>query len=312
MMVYDCIIIGGGIAGLQAAIQLGRYAMHDVLVIDSGDGRSKICRSYRNLLGYPGGVSGDTLRQAGLAQAADYGIEVITDTILEARGIASDLFELRGSKPGSEPYQSRTLLIATGVMDRLPDYPELRPCLGLTVFVCPDCDGYEIRNRSTLVLGAGDVGANMALTLRTWTDKLLYLDQAPESQSVSAPLQEKLAAASIVYQRAEHLRVHADCDGNLQGITLQDGTRIEADRAFLAYGGNEVRSSLARQLGAKLHENSHIWTDPRSKMTSVSGIWAAGDVAIHSEQVSIAMGEGAQAAIWIHKTLLKMKQARQQ
>ncbi|SDW95375.1 NAD(P)/FAD-dependent oxidoreductase [Paenibacillus sp. CF384] len=310
-MVYDCIIIGGGIAGLQAAIQLGRYAMHDVLVIDSSDGRSKICRSYRNLLGYPDGVSGAALREAGLAQAADYGIQVITDTILEARGIASNLFKLHGSKPENAAYQSRTLLIATGVMDRLPDYPELRPCLGLTVFVCPDCDGYEIRNRSTLVLGAGDVGARMALTLRTWTDKLLYIDQASESQTISASLLEQLAAASIPYQRAEHLHVRADRDGNLQGITFQDGTRIEADRAFLAYGGNEVRSSLARQLGAKLHENSHIWTEPRSKMTSIPGVWAAGDVAVHAEQVSIAMGEGAQAAIWIHKTLLNMKQPQQ-
>ncbi|RAP74165.1 NAD(P)/FAD-dependent oxidoreductase [Paenibacillus montanisoli] len=307
----DCIIIGGGIAGLQAAIQLGRYAIHNVLVIDAGDGRSAICRSYRNLLGYPEGVSGTALRQAGRSQLAAYGIEVVTDTVMEARPIPGSPggFELRCSKPGAPAYQAKTLLIATGVMDRLPDYPELRPCLGLTVFVCPDCDGYEIRGRSTIVLGAGDVGARMALTLRIWTDKLLYIDQAAEQrQAASGSMQEQLAAASIAYRYERELRVNADCDGNFHGVILPDGTILEAERAFVAYGGNEVKSSLAKQLGAKMHENSHIWNDPRSKMTSVPGVWAAGDVAVHSEQVSIAMGEGAQAAIWIHKTLLGMRQ----
>ncbi|WP_308636853.1 NAD(P)/FAD-dependent oxidoreductase [Paenibacillus silvisoli] len=305
----DCIIVGGGIAGLQAAIQLGRYAIHNVLVIDAGDGRSAICRSYKNLLGFPEGVSGETLRKAGLSQLAAYGIEIVTDTILEARSLPEGGFELHGGN--GRAYRAKTLLIATGVMDRLPDYPELRPCLGLTVFVCPDCDGYEIRGRRTLVLGAGDAGARMALTLRTWTDQLIYVDQADEPRRTAGPdLLNQLAAASIAYRQEPALqRVDADCDGNFRGVTLQDGTVIEADRAFVAYGGNEVKSSLAKQLGAKLHENSHIWNDPRSKMTSVPGVWAAGDVAVHSEQVSIAMGEGAQAAIWIHKTLLDMRRA---
>ncbi|REE68013.1 thioredoxin reductase [Paenibacillus taihuensis] len=323
-MIMDCIIIGGGIAGLQAAIQLGRYASHRVLVIDSGDGRSAICRSYRNLLGYPDGVSGTELREAGMRQLAAYGIDVVHDTIVDASRAADGHFVLRGAGEGesssSATYKARTLLIATGVMDRFTDYPGLRPCLGLTVYVCPDCDGYEVKDRRTIVLGAGDVGANMALTLRAWTDKLVYIEQAeaePEAKAnndaqqrtasgaTSASIRAQLEAAGIRHTQAVVSAITVDtATGQFRGVQLADGTAIEADRAFLAYGGNEVRSQLARQLGASLHENGHVWTDPRSKMTSVPGVWAAGDVAVHAEQVSIAMGEGAQAAIWIHKLLM--------
>lgn len=327
-MIMDCIIIGGGIAGLQAAIQLGRYASHRVLVIDSGDGRSAICRSYRNLLGYPDGVSGAELREAGLRQLAAYGIDVVHDTIVDAARTADEHFVLRGTESsGSTTYMARTLLMATGVMDRFRDYPGLRPCLGLTVYVCPDCDGYEVKDRRTIVLGEGDVGASMALTLRAWTDKLVYIDQAEEAardhvvdattdgathrlqqqqqlRATSPRLREELEAAGIRRIPAAVSAITADtATGRFQGVQLADGTAIEAERAFLAYGGNDVRSQLARQLGASLHENGHVWTDPRSKMTSVTGVWAAGDVAVHAEQVSIAMGEGAQAAIWIHKLL---------
>lgn len=83
-----------------------------------------------------------------------------------------------------------------------------------------------------------------------------------------------------------------------------DGQQIESRKAFLAFGGNEVRSGLAVQLGAAVSENGHIEVDPRSKQTSVPYLWAAGDVTVHSEQLAIAMGDGSQAAIWIHKSLL--------
>ncbi|WP_219834562.1 NAD(P)/FAD-dependent oxidoreductase [Paenibacillus sp. R14(2021)] len=304
----DCIIVGGGLAGLQAAIQLGRYAKYKVLVIDSGDGRSTLCRSYRNLLGYPDGVSGEAIRQAGLKQLGTYGMEQKPDTILEAASLPNGGFGLRGSSGAS--YESRTLLLATGVMDRLPGWPGLHPCLGLTVYVCPDCDGYEVKDRRTLVLGAGDVGARMALTLRAWTDELLYLNQESAKHPVSSELTARLAAAGIRHRQADVTAVNASMDGVFHGVLLRDGSEITAERAFVAFGGNEVRSQLAAQLGARLHENRHVWTDPRTKMTSIPQVWAAGDIAFHSEQAVIAMGEGAQAAIWMHKALTDMEERR--
>jgi thioredoxin reductase (NADPH) len=304
-VVYDCIIIGGGIAGLQAAIQLGRYAMHTVLVIDAGNGRSTLCRSYRNILGYPNGVSGGQLRSIGIEQASSYGVEFVMDEVIDAQVSPNGTFILKGIKDKGT-YESLTLLLATGVMDRFPELPGLRECLGLTVFVCPDCDGYEVKGRVTLVLGAGDVGADMALTLRSWTSQLLYLNH--EQKPVNPEMMDRLQAAGIRYMPEPIQHVLVGSEGSFQGVQLQNGQRIEAERAFLAFGGNEVKSALAKQLGAQLHENKHIWTDLRTKKTSLAHVWAAGDVAIHSEQVTIAMGEGAQAAIWIHKSLLKLKE----
>ncbi|WP_235948218.1 NAD(P)/FAD-dependent oxidoreductase [Paenibacillus glycinis] len=307
-MTYDCIIVGGGLAGMQAGIQLGRYASHKVLVVDSEDGRSTLCRNYRNLLGYPGGVSGETIRQAGRKQLGDYGIELVRDRITDAEHLTHDRgFRLRGADGAI--YETRTALLATGVMDRLPDWPGLLPCLGLSVFVCPDCDGYEIRGRETLVLGSGDVGANMALTLLQWTDRLLYLRQEDAEHPLSPELAQRLAAAGIPHRVAPVRAVMAADDGAMTGVVLQDGTELAAGRAFVAFGGNEVRSQLAGRLGARLHENRHVWSDPRTKMTSVPRLWAAGDIAFHSEQATVAMGEGAQAAIWIHKALLEANEA---
>ncbi|MBO7748785.1 NAD(P)/FAD-dependent oxidoreductase [Paenibacillus sp. MWE-103] len=305
-MTYDCIIVGGGLAGMQAGIQLGRYDAHKVLVVDSEDGRSTLCRRYRNFLGYPNGVSGEELRRAGRRQLNEYGIRVARDTILAAEhaGSGDDAaggFRLRGAQ--GAVYETRAMLLATGVMDRLPDWPGLRPCLGLTVFVCPDCDGFEIRGRETLVLGRGDVGAEMALTLSQWTKRLLYLRQEDETHPLGPELAERLAAAGIEHRAAPVRAIRAAGDGVFQTAVLQDGTEVAADRAFVAFGGNEVRSGLAEQLGARMHPNRHVWTDPRTKQTTVPGLWAAGDIAFHSEQATVAMGEGAQAAIWIHKSL---------
>lgn len=298
-MIYDCIIIGGGIAGLQAAIQLGRY-MHKVLVIDAGDGRSTICQSYHNILGYPDGVSGEYLRTVGQSQAEKLGVQFLlekVEKIEQAQGFVVSVHN--GTR-----YHGKRILIATGVMDRLPELPELFPCLGQSVYVCPDCDGYEIKDKPTIVLGSGNVGANMAITLTYWTDKLIYINH--ELQKVDAALIQRLKEKQITYYEIPIKSVLAEGQ-HFQGVILENGEKLEVGHGFVAFGSNEVKSQLAKQLGAELLENKHIIVDPRTKMTSVKNVWAAGDIVAHSEQVTIAMGEGAQAAIWIHKSLLESK-----
>ncbi|MGG1514484.1 NAD(P)/FAD-dependent oxidoreductase [Paenibacillus oryzisoli] len=301
----DCLVVGGGIAGLQAAIQLGRYE-HRVMVIDSGGGRSTLCRSYHNLLGWPDGVSGEELRRLGRLQAERLGVQFVQDEIVQAvqKGKIGEGFELWGKS--GRGYVGRLLLLATGLMDRIPDVPGLKPCLGLTVYVCPDCDGYEIRDKVTIVMGSGDAGAAMALKLSTRTDRLTYVNHqqcAVQSKFVKA-LQEK----GIELVQEDIQEVITAGAGAFGGVVLGSGKRLAAERGFIAFGGNEVKSDLARQLGAERMENRHIITDPRSKMTSVPFVWAAGDVGVHAEQITIAMGEGAQAAIWMNKALLHMRE----
>ncbi|MBD2869932.1 NAD(P)/FAD-dependent oxidoreductase [Paenibacillus arenilitoris] len=302
-MQYDCVIIGGGIAGLQAAIQLGRYR-HKVAVIDASGGRSNLCRCYHNIIGWPDGVSGSELLASGRKQAQRLQVRMI-----EARAVEAAQERERFAivmEDGGRIY-GRRLLLATGVKDRLPDFPALMPCLGVTVYICPDCDGYEISDRKTIVIGSGKAGAEMALALTFWTDELIYVNH--ELAALDVKEKERLEAKKIAYVEKAVRSVMTE-DDRFQGVVLEDGTMIACDRCFLALGGNEVLSGIAGQLGAELTDNRHIKVDPRTKMTSVKHVWAAGDVTPHSEMATIAMGDGSQAAIWIHKSLLEVEQAK--
>lgn len=352
-MMDDCIIIGGGIAGLQASIQLGRYR-HKVLVVDKGRGRSTLCQGYRNMLGWPDGVSGPELRRLGRLHAERLGIEFREAEATAVARIADGHFQVM-LDAGQGAVSGATLLIATGVSDRYPDLPGLEGCLGRTIFVCSDCDGYESAGRRTVVLGSGVAGYGMATALTYWCDRIVYVNherQALGSERLSRLkelgieyIEEEIAEVLTGPEEAERIGPAAAASpfagqasagavasaaaspsawqapagaaasaaavgGRLSGVRLTSGRVIPADIGFIAFGGNAVHSGLLAHLGVERMENGHIVVDPRSKMTSVRGIWAAGDIAVHSQQATIAMGEGAQAAIWIHKELLKLRPGR--
>jgi thioredoxin reductase (NADPH) len=299
---YECIIIGAGIAGLQAAIQLGRY-MHDVLVIDSENGRSNLCRGYHNILGWPDGVSGQTLRELGRKQAECLGIEFMNDLVVEA-GKKDKLFLLR-TRQGKE-FQAKTLLLSTGIKDHIPDIKNIEPCLGISIYVCPDCDGYEVKDKHVLLLGAGSTGANLALTLTYWTKEITFINH--DAKQLDTSLVNKLEQNHIHIIHEPIKAVIAENESVFKGVILNNGQTVKGDRGFIGFGGNVVHSELASLLGVERLENKHIIVNPRTKETNVTNVWAAGDVVAHSEQVTIAMADGCQAAIWIHKRLVKEKE----
>ncbi|WP_372660737.1 NAD(P)/FAD-dependent oxidoreductase [Cohnella sp.] len=290
-------IVGGGIAGLQAAIQLGRYR-HKIMVIDADEGRSNLCRSYNNIIGWPDGIGGPILRSAGKEHAQRLGVQFLRGTVVKAVR-ESDGFILTTSE--EEEIRGRRLLLATGVKDRLPDFPELIPCMGLSVYVCPDCDGYEVSDKRTLVIGSGNVGGQMALTLSHWTADLIYVNH--EQAALDNKVRHRLEEKGIVYFDQPISSVLTE-GSQFRGVVLKDGDTLLVEKCFIAFGGNEVHSSLAEQLDVRRMDNNHIPVDPRTKMTNAQHVWAAGDVSTFSEMVTIAMGEGSQAAVWIHKSLI--------
>lgn len=287
---------------MQAAIQLGRYR-HKIVVIDADDGRSNLCRSYRNLLGWPNGVSGSSLRAAGMEHAKGLGVQFLRGTVVKAVR-ESGGFLLKTSK--EEEIRGRRLLLATGVRDRLPDFPELIPCMGLSVYICPDCDGYEVSDKRTLVMGSGNIGGQMALTLTHWTANLVYVNH--DLAAIDDKMRYRLEEKGIVIYEQPIRSVLVD-QSQFRGVVLKEGSTVMSEKCFIAFGGNEVRSSLAEQLAVKRLNNKHISVDPRTQMTNVEHVWAAGDVSVHSEMVTIAMGEGSQAAVWIHKSLIDEESA---
>ncbi|KOR89866.1 NAD(P)/FAD-dependent oxidoreductase [Paenibacillus solani] len=306
--VKDCIIVGGGIAGLQAAIQLGRYSVHNILVIDRGTGRSTLCKNYRNILGWPDGVSGDELRKLGRKQAEAVGVTFANDDIRKAERDQAQHFVLTGTD--GKQYKSRTLLLATGLMDRFPKLPGLISALGTSIFVCPDCDGYEIQDRKTIVIGSGDHGASMAVLLSERTGDLIYINH--EGKSVSSEYLSQLAELEIPYVEKKVSEIRCEEDGILSAVVLEDGSIMTAERGFISFGGNTIYSELAEQLGAELEHNRHVKADPRTKMTNIELLWVAGDLGVHSELSTVAMGDGSVAAIWIHKALKKMNNGTDQ
>ncbi|PLT35053.1 NAD(P)/FAD-dependent oxidoreductase [Bacillus sp. V5-8f] len=294
----DCVIIGGGIAGLQAAIQLGRYN-HDVLVLDSNQGRSTICKCYHNILGWPDGVSGAELRRLGKQHAEKYGVSFLQDKVVSLTK-NEGRFELGTEKDGK--YSAATVFLATGLVDNLPSIENLAPCLGKSIYVCPDCDGYEISEKKTVVLGNGNTGANMAAMLTYWSDNIIYINHGKTQIDGSA--KEAIDNHNIPLITEPVSKVILDQDENLKGFMLESGQIIEAERGFTGFSGNKLNYELAKQAGVSLNEKKHVIVNPRTKETNIEGIWAGGDLIAHSEQTTIAMGDGSQAAIWIHKRLM--------
>lgn len=298
---YESIIVGGGIAGLQAAIQLGRYK-HNVLVLDAREGRSSLCQAYHNILGWPDGVSGMELREKGYTHAKRYGVKFLYDRVTDIT--RADDFQIK-TESGLVK-RGKTLLVATGIKDRFPPIEGLVHCLGLSVYVCPDCDGYEVSDQMTVVIGSGRAGAEMCLALTYWTQKLIYINH--EKKELGSELEMKLLQNGIRHLQEPVERIRHQ-NGRLEAVLLENGDIIDCAKGFIAFGHNKVFSDLVRKLGVELEDNRHIPANPRTKETNVPQLWVAGDIGVHSEQVTIAMGEGSQAAIWMHKALLNMARA---
>lgn len=295
---YDTVIVGGGIAGLQTAIQLAR-CLRRVVVIDMPGGRSAVAKTYRNILGFSDGVSGDFLRQVGKQQAQKYGAAFIEDEVTKLAQDSNGSF-LIGTKSGHYPYKAKTLVIATGIRDPFPTIPGFADCVGRSIFLCPDCDGYETVGEETAIIGAGPQAVSMTEELLHYTNKLTVINHA--KAAVEAEVLAGLKERGIGYREEEVHSLH-HLAGQLQEIWLASGERLAASRAFLAFPGAHALTGLLDDFAVHIHEKGHIRTNPRTKETDHENLWAVGDINEHSQQVSIAMGDGTQAAIWIQKRL---------
>lgn len=296
---YDCVVVGGGPAGLTAAIYLARFHLR-TLVIDDGASRAGMIPLTRNHSGYPDGIPGSELLARMREQAQRFGAELLEASVTRLAVGVNGLEVVMGAVA----LETRAVLLATGVVNRRPDMPQTIHSAALArglLRYCPICDGYEVTDKRIAVLGDGERGAREALFLRSYSaDVTLIANEAGLGQDPEAHRQ--LETAGIVQVAGPPGAITIEGDELL--ISTPAGP-LCFDTLYPALG-SEIRSELAVALGAQATEDGCLEVD-RHQRTRVAGLYAAGDVVLGLDQISHAMGEGGVAATTIRNDLAAIK-----
>ncbi|MFJ4029480.1 NAD(P)/FAD-dependent oxidoreductase [Paenarthrobacter sp. NPDC089989] len=304
---YDVVVIGGGAAGLSAAVTLGR-ALRPVLVIDAGEPRNAPAAGVHGFLSRDG-MSPLELLAVGREEVRKYGGSIVEGTAVAARSTAEP-------GPGAEPafeveladgqlVGARRLLVATGLKDVLPDIEGIGERWGKDVLHCPYCHGWEVRNKAIGILGTGPMSMHQALLFRQWSpDITLFLNDLLEPTEEEW---EQLAARSItvVDGKVASLKVEDDA---LSGVTLESGRTIPVEAAVVG-PRMEARSAVLESLGIQPAEHPmgvghHVETTALGGATSIPGVWVAGNVTDLTGQVVAAAAAGNMAGAVINADLM--------
>lgn len=292
----DAIVVGAGPAGLTAGIYLGRFRRR-VLVIDGGDSRASWIPTSHNHPGFPEGVHGEDLLARMRTQAKKYGADIRSGTVT---GLTRDqngfTIALSGGDTAAAPY----VILATGVKDTPLPFPALFDAVqrGL-VRICPICDAYEVIGRDVAVIGAGDHGAREALFVRHYTDRTTLLLTGGWDR-MSGALKAELAEAGVKVI-PESLRDVSVRDDLVLAFDHGGGSTLSFEVVYSALGST-ARSDLMTRIGAEVNEAGCAIVGPHQR-TSVQGVYAAGDVVLGLNQISVAQAEGAIAATDVHNQI---------
>ena len=293
--IFDVIIVGAGPAGLSAALILGR-CRRNVLVFDAGHPRNSASRALHGYLTRDGIEPADLLR-IGREQLSPYTtVHLRSDEVTDARKVGSE-FEVTAK---DEVVSSHKLLLATGVVDHLPDIEGLKPLYGKSVFHCPYCDGWELRDQPIAIYGREDRGAGLALELTGWSRDLIVCSDGPAT--ISAADREQLAELSIPVREERIARLEG-ADGQLESIVFDNGEALPR-RGMFFNTGQDQRCDLAARLGCEFTDRGAVRTG-EYEMTNVPGLFVAGDASRAVQLAIIAAAEGAEAAFAINKALIK-------
>ncbi|WP_251092402.1 NAD(P)/FAD-dependent oxidoreductase [Streptomyces sp. Caat 7-52] len=295
---YEVVVVGGGAAGLSAALVLGR-ARRRTLVVDAGEPRNAPAAHMQGYLSRDG-MSPAKFLAVGREEIARYGVELVRDRVVGAARDADFTVVLAGGRT----VRARQLVIATGLRDELPPVPGLAERFGRDVVHCPYCHGWEVRDLPTGVLAGTALSVHQALMVTQWSkDVRLFLHEVGESELTEEDRRRLRAAGVVVVPGAVAELVVAD--DRLTGVRLADGT--VHDREVLYAAPRAVpNNDLLVKLGAELRETpfgSYPVIDERG-LTSVPGLWAAGNASGFAEQVINAASRGYRAGSAINADLL--------
>ena len=290
---YDVVIVGGGPAGLSAALVLGR-CRRSVVLCDTGQPRNARAQALHGFLTRDGTPPLDLLR-IGREELRPYGIEPRACQVTGVTPVDDGFYV---TVAGGERLSARAVLIATGVADRLPGIPGLQECYGISVHHCPYCDGWEKRDRTIAVIGQGSSATGLALSLKTWTDHVVLCSNGRSHLQPSH--RQKLEAHAIPVHDAAISRLEHE-EGMVRRIVLVGGDAVACDAVFCTTAQRQ-QCELPRQLGCLLTRHGLVKTDHLGQ-TRVPGLYVAGDASRDVQFAIVAAAEGAKAAVAINKAL---------
>ncbi|MET8570331.1 NAD(P)/FAD-dependent oxidoreductase [Streptomyces sp. NPDC004783] len=295
---YEVIVVGGGAAGLSAALVLGRARRH-ALVVDAGEPRNAPSDHMQGYLTRDG-MSPAEFLALGREEIARYGVDLVRDRVVDVTRGEDFAVELAGGRT----VRARRLIVTTGLRDELPDVPGVAERFGRDVLHCPFCHGWEVRGQAFGVLATTAQSVHQALMVSGWSDDVtLFLHTVPEEELTDEDLR-RLAAAGVKVVSGEVTGVRVE-DDRLTGVRLAGGA--VHDRSVLFVAPRAVpRTGLMERLGAELRETpfgAYPVVDPTGR-TTVPGVWTAGNAMGFAEQVVHAASGGYRAATAIVGDLL--------
>jgi len=291
---YDALVVGGGPAGLSAAVYLARWCRSVAVVNCDRPGRSDWPQVNHNYLGFPEGISARELVARGRAQAEVYGARFYdAEVAYVSQPDENGIFKAQAP---DLTLRARAVLLAPGVRDRWVTFPGFEAFVGRTIHWCIVCDGYEMRGRRVVVAGNDEHTAEMAIQMLRFTDRVSVVTN-DGSLGLSPNVVERLDEhrVRLVVGRIAGATARPKEPGMLASIRMENGDEIETDNLFSAQG-SEPNTALGRALGVALGADGSIQADTEGK-TSVAGVFAAGDATrLHAHQIVTAAHEGSAAA----------------